>query len=180
MTSGVRSTFLAVLLIVLVPHPPKADSSCRGRQAEAEIASNTVYAEAGGPGLQYSVNYESHFACRVFGRVGVSPFVPLPTATVVAMHFQVGALIGGESSNLELGIGASPAYSVREGNDPFFHVLGTATIGFRYMPTSSGMLFRVGFTPYFAARRVGQDGAIRLILPWGGVSMGYVFWTTLA
>lgn len=162
----------AVAMVAAAAAPGVRAAACRGIEEDMR-ARNAVYGEAGGPGLQYSLNYERHVSCRVFGRVGVSPYVPLPTTKVSLLHLQVGALLGGDAHNLELGLGASPTYSNRDNDDPLFHVVGTATVGYRYMSADSGLLFRAGFTPYIAPRRLGRDRSV--FAPWFGLSFGWAF-----
>lgn len=45
-------------------------------------------------------------------------------------------------------------------------LVGAATIGYRFQPESRGVLFRAGFTPLFSNKG---------ILPWGGLTFGYVW-----
>jgi hypothetical protein len=134
------------------------------------LSPNSIYIEALGSGLYYSVNYDRLFSHNIGGRIGfgllsngLNPLYFVP----VTLNY----LIGKGNSKLELGAGVTiiaADIDLFEIVHSTFEslVLGTAIIGYRYQPADGGFLFRIGFTPLFSAYG---------ILPWGGLSLGGSF-----
>jgi hypothetical protein len=143
-----------------------------------KIKSNSLYFEAFGNGLLYSINYEHLFTDNMGGRIG---FMYLPSLNVVISSTKDLITIPlifnyfiGENHKLELG-GGIVYVSAGEVNSLFglmndargvSAVIGTAVVGYRYQPRNSGFLFKIGLTPFFNKR-----GAIIS----GGVSIGFNF-----
>lgn len=148
------------------------------------LAHNRVYAELLGSGATYSVNYERHISGRWSGRIGYSQaglntYYSERDGRVYSVPVTFSYLTGARASGLELGAGATMLWdtSTTESFGPLeFEVestrrlLATAIVGYRYQPEEQGVLFRVGFTPFLGVR----NGTLQA-LPWGGVSLGYVF-----
>jgi hypothetical protein len=154
-------------------------------------ASNSIFLELGGNGLLYTVNYDRLLAQDYGFRVGIgylgvsssSPdngngstsasasFLIIPATfnyffashtdgKVGSSKFEVGAgIVLVDLSASVSGGGVGSAFS---GSG----VGGTATIGYRYQPSDGGVLFRVGFTPFFTSKG---------FLPWAGISVGFTF-----
>ena len=142
-------------------------------------------AELLGSGAAYSVNYERHIAGRWSGRIGYAQVGNLNTyysernGRFYAVPVTFSYLPGARASGIELGVGATILWdtSTSESFGPLeFEVestrrlLASGIVGYRYQPEGRGLLFRAGFTPFLGVR----DGAIQA-LPWGGLSLGYVF-----
>ncbi|MDR3611850.1 MAG: hypothetical protein P4L27_14870 [Ignavibacteriaceae bacterium] len=134
------------------------------------LSPNSIYVEALGSGLFYSVNYDRLFSHNIGGRIGIG----LLSDGLNSLYFipvTLNYLIGKGNSKLELGAGVT---IVAADIDLFGTghrtsgslVLGTAIIGYRYQPADGGFLFRIGFTPLFS-----EFGS----LPWGGLSLGGTF-----
>ncbi len=163
--------------------------------AQAPAAPNSFYGEFAGNGLIYSVNYDRLFSNAIGARIGVSYTAPEHvslTTFPVMVYYLVG--LGSGGSKLELGLGVTvllqPQYQSLsfmaavddhlKGNS----VLGTATVGYRYQRADGGLIFRVGFTPFFGTFSrekpfvpyvpTQYEDAFRFV-PWGGISVGYGF-----
>ena len=172
-----RTLPLLVLLTVLPARTAFA------QHEEAEYTRHSLYFELFGQGIFYSVNYEFRFSPAVSARIGFTSWT-LPSFFVLgigdvnikAVPVTMSYLTGEGNSHFELGAGAIMYSASVEGNwlwgtsNAGAHtesgVLGTATIGYRYQPTRSGLLFKIGFTPIFSDRG---------LLPFGGLSLGVAF-----
>ncbi len=163
--------------------------------AQVPPAPNSLYAEAMGNGMVYSINYDRLFSSAIGARVGVSytaPEMVSLTTFPVMVYYLIG--LGSGSSKLELGLGLTvmlqPQYQATsfvaapddkiKGNS----VLGTATVGYRYQRADGGFIFRVGFTPFFGTFSHEKEFVPYVpiqyedhfhFVPWGGISIGYGF-----
>lgn len=143
---------------------------------DTSIIHNTVFAEAGGVGLWYSVNYERLFKKMSFTgatvRVGTAYFGDKNNS---AMTLPVNAnLIVGEKKHF-LELGGGPTFLLAFTDDVYTMALFT-NISYRYQNISKrGFMFRAAFNPLIgdwgnelhAWRWIGR--------PWGGISFGYGF-----
>jgi hypothetical protein len=134
----------------------------------------TVYFEAGGPGLALTINYDARFGHKRNGfgyRIGAGYFASGGN-NVFTIPIQVNYLVGNGTSLLELGAGTTflNSYGDNKGKTFIFDrvtgFIGTATIGYRYQPEQKGINLRIGFVPIFY-----DEGIIAA----GGVSVGYTF-----
>ena len=147
-------------------------------------ARNSIYLELAGNGLLYTINYDrvinENFSVRAgLGYLSVSASASsggqTASAKVSLMGIPVLAnfMLGGDNHKIELGAGmtlfyasgsASSADAVASGSG--MAPVGTAVLGYRYVPHDGGFTFRAGFTPL-----VSKQG----FQPWAGMSFGYVF-----
>ncbi len=165
------------------PAPP-ADTLIRAR--------NAIYLEGFGNGGYGSLNYDrilwqnNHW--KVAGRLGAgfsytrsfdyaAPLIPVEVIAMkgVYQHF------------MELGLGYTAGWAYKEftaveaspGNPAVFDLrkefvtYGFARIGYRYQPSQSSWLFRLGITPIFA--KTGRSENSFGFYPWAGVSLGRTF-----
>jgi hypothetical protein len=154
--------------------------------AEGErTAMSSIYAEALGGGLLYSINYDRLIIDQLAVRAGFSYFlitassssegttssVSANTWTIPIAANYVGLYSG--SHGLETGLGATLIYasgtgsslgysSSASGLDAFM----TANVGYRLQPVNGGFNFRIG-----AQALIASWGTI----PWGYMSLGYTF-----
>jgi hypothetical protein len=129
-----------------------------GKPEEKMCPQQALYAELGGRGMIYSVNYDRRFFAGnggFGGSAGVSYF-NFFGASALMIPLGVYYLAGSGSSYLEVGAGITGAPL------PLF---GTAIIGYRYQP-AKGMLFRIGLTPVYT---------VNYFQPWWGISLGTAF-----
>ena len=148
------------------------------RRAHAqEYARHSVYVEAGGNALAYSINYDRKFTDNISGRLG---FMIAGGESEEPTNDQIGVailpvmanyLVGSGSHRLELGAG--PVLMVAGAStEEFGSISGagfagvTTTFGYRYQPVEGGINFRIGLMPFYS------DGRPQL---WGGLSLGYGF-----
>lgn len=152
-------------------------------------AENALYAELGGNGAWYSINYERFIRPDAAIRAGLMYMSISVTAgsgtnsasangtwmTIPLMFEYLGVHSG--SHALELGAGVSMMYF--SGNASTFDAtamssgvvpVGTATIGYRYSNPDGGFIFKAGYTPLLFVTTETKD-----ILHWGGMSFGYRF-----
>ena len=160
--------------------------------AQSPASSNSVYFEALGNGLFYSVNYDHLFTGSFGGRVGAS-YISSGWVSAATFPLMAYYLIGSGNSKLELGLGACvilqperQSFSFVLSEDEEFEgsgVLGTATVGYRHQRAEGGIVFRVGLTPVFGKfvretflsyyPSVTEDVSKFQIV--GGISVGYAF-----
>lgn len=147
-----------------------------GSVSLSQSRQNSIYFEALGNGIIYSVNYDRLFTENFGGRIGVmylSSFdvVVSSAENILVVPLMANYFIGG-SHKLELGAGI---LLVQADNIGFFGIEsgqggsavgGTATVGYRYQKPEGGLVFRIGFTPVYG------DGEVE---PSGGISLGYAF-----
>jgi hypothetical protein len=138
---------------------------------------NSIYAEALGTGLVYTLNYERELSGSFGLRLGFG-YLPVSAekknGTTVSESATSAPLtlswfpFGASSSKLEIGAGLSYVdltKSVR--GFPEVNSIGYAgIIGYRYEEEDGGFLFRAAFTPVILAGG---------FYPWGGFSLGFGF-----
>ena len=122
----------------------------------------TIYFEVLGPGITYSVNYDTRFQNTrngFGGRIGVS-YLNIDDEGVFSLPVGLNYLLGKNKHYFEMGVGAT-YYNVSwdEQNDPNNELLfiegnrssmvGNLTFGYRLQPVDGGFNFRAGFTPTF-------------------------------
>lgn len=142
---------------------------------------NSIYVEAAGPGIIYSINYEYKIVKNIGIRAGFSSWSMEPLffsssgkTTFTEFPLMVNYLIGHQRNHLELGLGMNFGFTSTKGKSiwggdygsKYNFNIGTATIGFRMEPNDGGFMFRIAFTPFFTFKK---------IWPFGGISFGYSF-----
>jgi hypothetical protein len=140
-------------------------------------APNSIYLELLGNGIIYSINYDRMFNENVGGRIGFTYFPAVSaiftsTKDIFVIPVMLNTFVGTGDSKLELGAGfvyaqatLSTIFSDQE--EDASGMAGTITIGYRYQERTGGLLFRIGFTPFFKF-----NGEFML---YGGVSVGTSF-----
>jgi hypothetical protein len=140
-----------------------------------------VYAEAGGAGLLFSMNYDARFTKSLDGlgfRVGLGySFTNDPT--FITFPVGVNYLLGRHGNYFEIGANATYVTITNRNNDYLFNlggqdydsrttnlVFGTVNLGYRRQPVHGGFNFRGGITPIFGK-------GISSIF--GYISLGYNF-----
>jgi hypothetical protein len=160
---------------------------------------NTCYFEIMGSAFYYSINYERIFSkkenLQFMMRLGLSviPYTFDYRKNTYTLPITISALLGKRKSKLELGLGVAcyfdPAsiYTTQTLRDnyqwdgyhiysPPFEVFPNLIVGYRYQPKYSGFMFRIAFTPFLnriEPRYRNFDNT--LIIPFGGISIGYAF-----
>ncbi|CAN5598023.1 hypothetical protein BH23BAC1_BH23BAC1_19560 [soil metagenome] len=158
-----------------------------GQTESSNFSRNNAYLELLGNGGLYSINYErivvQNFALRLgFGAwksiglfgAGDKSFVTVP----ILGNF----LFGKKNSKFEVGagflFGREKEYSTSfnpnsNKSSSIFNLTGV--IGYRYQPSTAGLMFRVGLTPFYALTG-GEDAYPESGLTLsGGLSIGYNF-----
>lgn len=155
------------------------------------------YIEGGGNALAFSVNYDARFQKRTDGfgyRIGIGGFTSFggDGRSLLAVPVQINYLAGKGAHFFEAGLGATYTTDGFWEDEPIQKktpVLGTITFGYRFQPVNSGLLLRVGMTPFFGTIKeleynydpvtgVSWSTVKREPLFWplyGGVSVGYTF-----
>ncbi len=145
-------------------------------QAQREQA---IYAELGGAGLAYSINYDTRFNK---GENGIGARIGIGTMnTNFTIPVQLNYLHGKGKHKLELGIGiTSFLFSKRYENNQLVKrsivSIPSGTLMYRYQDSAAHFLFRAGLSPIFApGNRSPFAGPSKLFLLWPGISAGYKF-----
>lgn len=171
--------FLLVFLLFVFNYAVKAQNvPVRKIDSVGVRRAQNVFIELGAAGLFFSANYDIRFSQQrdgLGGRLGIGTWTHSGT-TFVTVPLQVNYLLGGKSSFLEAGAGATllTLNNPYPGNPlvgkhftvPNSTVLPTATIGYRYQPFKHGINFRANFDPMLL------EGAF---IPYFGLSAGYTF-----
>ncbi len=130
----------------------------------------SLFLEAAGQGLSFTVNYDTRLLDEVDGiglRVGAS-YMKTSKIDFLRVPVSFNYLIGSDGKFLELGLGATFGNSKMMDTDS--KTLGTLCIGYRVQPPEGGLCYRAALTPYF---NVGPNS---VFIPYfGGVSIGYCF-----
>lgn len=138
-------------------------------------ALNSIYIEAGGNGDGISLNYDriiyQQLNFRSALRTGIGTnffFLDSEPSPYPIVPVEIAALIGPRISYLELGLG----YTKRFTSEPDLEKeLYFGRIGLRYQKPRSGLLVRLGFTPYLTKNR--DKKTDKVIMSRFGVSVGY-------
>ena len=163
--------------------------------SKATVPYRSFITELGGPGVLFSVNYDTRFKKQSFGwggRIGVgfttsyrnnSYYDPAlggyvyvgegKNVSALTVPVQLNYLFGKEGSKSALEVGGGATYVGRkaaflnfEDRDGKASVYGNASFMYRRMPTNGGFSWRVGFTPLIG------DGFIQ---PSAAASVGFNF-----
>lgn len=169
-----RTTTLALALTLLAVASAQAQGVYPPPPGPpADTTKNTLFVEALGNGLIYSVNYERFVAPRIAIRIGGEylggSFDSSESVSLGLFPVMGTVLLGEGTHHIELGAGltfATANVDLDELGELDAAALPTATIGYRYQKPEPGFIFRIGFTPVVLDERV---------LPWGGISLGYAF-----
>jgi hypothetical protein len=190
---------LAAPLMILAAPPPVASTAAADAPAAAvaeppaptstvvppdqHTAPNSIFFEAFGSGLLYSLNYERFIekydvglrAGASFFTYAVSSYGSSGNLTLVSFPLVASYYLGWAKHKIQLGLGATVLYLAASSDsrgqtfDSERSGLGLAAsgvVGYRYLPRDSGFTFGVGFTPLIRASK---------FLPWGGINAGYAF-----
>jgi hypothetical protein len=164
---------------------------CAPALAQVRDANNSVFLEAGGPGLYYSLNYERIFDDDLGIRLGFS-YRPLSAAVasggssaspgLITLPILANWLLSYGTSTVEIGGGATLVRADGAGSanglavsGPGTTVLWTGTLGYRRQPMDGGFQFRVGIEA-LVGKGLGvnnPDPNQWGILPWAYVSFGF-------
>ena len=131
-----------------------------------------LYAEIGGTGIIYSVNYDMRFAKgedKLGMRAGVSI---LDGGVIFPLHLNY--LFGKGNSKFEVGAGMTVLLGDLEG-DKRIQVLASSALMYRFQKEDGRFLFRAGLSPIFLLSDFDDDlGDVQNILWfWPGISFGY-------
>jgi hypothetical protein len=186
---------LTLLALAVFASPAMADRLNPGRdRLSSEDANNSIFVEAGGPGLLYSVNYERVVENDFGLRIGLSYVSFSATASgggstssasagILAVPV-IASYLGLRGGNhiLELGAGGTVVYATGAASGSGLAAsgsgmtaLGTALIGYRRQPVDGGFQFRIGLEAL-----VGKGLALSNpdpnsfgVLPWMYMSLGF-------
>jgi len=185
-----RFPALLILGIAVALTTPALAQRYGTARAEDRDANNSIFVEAGGPGLLYSVNYEriveNDFALRIGASyTSLSASAGGASASATFMTFPViASYLGLRSGNhaLELGVGGTAVYANGAASGTGMAVsgsgmaaLGTAIIGYRRQPMDGGFQFRIGLEA-LAGKGLAlsnPDPNAFGVLPWLYMSLGF-------
>lgn len=168
-----------------------------------KLKKNAIYAEIGGNGMLYSLNYERqiyqknkfHFAASIGGMAFPELFNP---GIIVIIPLEAKILLGKKKNFFETGLGNSfntatyNSFQFNSSGNPkdFYYKSHYAflRIGYRYQNPNGGFLFRIAALPYLNYKpgfiasypnepNFGIEGSERKneIGFWAGASFGFTF-----
>jgi len=150
-------------------------SQSNAQNSNTTYKKNQLYLELAGNGLVYSVNYErlltENFTLRA--GIGYTPGLILAEGTFIQIPVTASYLLGGQSSKLEMGLGAT-FFSGQDVEflgidaEDFSVVLVTGILGYRYV-SRGGFVFRIALTPFYSSE---SEPNFNL---YGGLSFGFMF-----
>ena len=150
-----------IILLTLLASPIFGQDSLESSSA---IRSNVFFAEAGGSGLLFSMNYERLLNNKFGVRVGIGSAEIFGLTIPTILNYYIG-----QEKKLELGLGLIYTdYFTDDGGKYISNgkFLITGTIGHKFQSEKSGIVFRFSFTPIYNPFK-GK------VLPFGGISIGY-------
>ena len=157
---------------------------------EERVAGRLFYAEAGGPGVIMSVNFDARFNSNerlgfgyrlglgfsygeVGGKLNQWGFYDYKRQTYYSVPVGLNYVFGKPDSEKTFEVGAGLTFLTHKVSLHYYnerkpgHVIGFLTFMYRIMPIDGGFSFRVGLTPI-----IGTSGDL---VPMGAISFGYVF-----
>jgi hypothetical protein len=136
-------------------------------------SAQSIYAELGGNGIFFSVNYDFRFAQSQKGlgmRVGLG-YAPGTNDGVITIPLGINHLAGTAPHFFESGLGITYIKTVK-GSDILSGLSGSCLvpgIGYRLQPGQRGFLFRITISPLVPLQAGGKT------FFWGGIGLGYKF-----
>ena len=154
--------------------------------AQKDIKKNSIYAEIGGNGVLYSINYERLFKLsklfNVTSRIGYGytdnfNFNKLKTNSI---PFEINGLfsLSKEKHFIEIGSGVTYMYIEDQSTESsnFGTLIYAARLGYRYQKPNGGIMYRIGITPLYDFYS-DQQNLVKsnTWFIFGGISIGYNF-----
>ena len=152
--------------------------------AEKPYMKNTVYFEALGNGLLYSLNYDrilaKHRKFALAGRVGAARMPDINYQFDYTFPVEISLLYGKTNQFMEFGAGITfidaREFSNQQENPSYtlnneivrYKVM---RVGYRYQEPEGGFFFRAGLMYFMIDWTNLQHGYAAI--PWGGISLGY-------
>lgn len=130
-------------------------------KTEAIKYQKAVFLEAFGNGYLASINYDTRLnkgrsdGWGVRMGIGKGHFFetdePSNTSRYTTIPLSMNYILGAKRNGLEMGLGITPSFTFHSvsGNSKNVSLGGFANINYRMQPLKEGLLFRIGFTPYF-------------------------------
>ena len=137
---------------------------------------NAVYAELGGNGYYYSINYERSFSNKTLTRGGIG----VATGNFV-LPLLFGKYFGNGNHHLEVDLGLTYVHGKINPQDSYDDIVTrdqyfvTAFLGYRYQNPDKKSLFRVGYTPLYKIHDSYAPFDNNFLFHWAGVSYGFRF-----
>jgi hypothetical protein len=127
----------------------------KAQENSDNYSKKTVYAELGGAGITYSLNFDHRVIENISLRAGIN-YAPTLLAPGVGFIGQGSYLIGKDDEFFELGIGITYVLSDNPNVIPFSDnkaikgSLLTSFLGFRSQSAKQPVFFRFGITPFYS------------------------------
>ena len=188
---------LFIFLVIFVRVSSYAQDTTATASGFQDVKKNTVYFEALGNGVFYSVNYDRLISPNIAFRAGLSlpPRFGDPVLGVDAFSFLVPISasylfnFSGTPSYFELGVGFTPMITVITTQYPFFGVpqysettvnmnasIIVPMLGYRLQPKEEGFNFRILYSPNIPLDAAYHASTgIKPLNYWFGVSLGHTF-----
>lgn len=150
-------------------------SILEGSSQEIKAPKNSLYLEVFGSGGLFSINYERRINSNLYGRLGVAnwTFAYETETTLTTIPVMIAYLWGEDKNHFEIAGGM--LFGRKTEDDINHQILDLiAFIGYRYQPPDNGLVFRVGFTPFFSLDNDANYPA-NIFFASAGISIGYHF-----
>lgn len=150
-------------------------SILEGSSQEIKAPKNSLYLEVFGSGGLFSINYERRINSNLYGRLGVAnwTFAYETETTLTTIPVMITYLWGEDKNHFEIAGGM--LFGRKTEDDISHQILDLiAFIGYRYQPPDNGLVFRVGFTPFFSLDNDANYPA-NIFFASAGISIGYHF-----
>ena len=150
-------------------------SILEGSSQEIKAPKNSLYLEVFGSGGLFSINYERRINSNLYGRLGVAnwTFAYETETTLTTIPVMITYLWGEDKNHFETAGGM--LFGRKTEDDINHQILDLiAFIGYRYQPPDNGLVFRVGFTPFFSLDNDANYPA-NIFFASAGISIGYHF-----
>lgn len=169
-------------------------ASANNQITSIELQKNTIYAEVGGNGTLYSLNFDQIFLAadnfRLSGRIGlgvtsnvfsgdIDPIIPVEWNLWWGgknnHYFETGigvvAALGAQETSASLSNTTESGVTIRRpvGNKEYNSMYAFTRLGYRYQSTNGGLFFRAGLTPTITAYAKNASPSPRLE---GSISVG--------
>jgi len=154
-------------------------------QPQSNVVNSSIFAEVGGAGIMFSINYEkrfnpeSVFGLGARGGIGflsaneekldpVDNFYYYKPGTALTLPVQLNYIFGKEGIPHSFEVGAGFVYSTKKmkilnlQTEKLSEFMGALSFMYRLQPAQGGFTWAIGFTPLVGKKYIQPSGAVRV------------------